>query len=255
MPFGLPSMASAYQRNMQRILAAQEARYHAVLEEMETDFKEPPEPPEPPEAQDPGGSRRVIPSTHAFSCTNSTSSTEPGDIFQARLAGSAPRAALFLGRMGPSLWHVSLLLMSLSYLAGGTPRVASSPSARAGPSGMYLPAFTQADLPSMLNLPTVITCPIVASHGASSHWHDAGAWVRPCHIDKPERSSSGSRHASRTSPHQALSAFILSRPTNGRLIDVMANHVSSCACSQGSCGKNSKRHHESTFLLCNSLAC
>ena len=50
MPFGLPSVASAYQRNMRRVLAAQEARYHAVLEEMETVFKEPPEP------QGPGGS-------------------------------------------------------------------------------------------------------------------------------------------------------------------------------------------------------
>ena len=56
MPFGLLSMASAYQRNMRRVLAAQEARYHAVLEEMETVFREPPEPPEPPEAQGPGGS-------------------------------------------------------------------------------------------------------------------------------------------------------------------------------------------------------
>ena len=56
MPFGLPSVATAYQRNMRQVLAAQEARYHAVLEEMETVFKEPPEPPEPPEAQGPGGS-------------------------------------------------------------------------------------------------------------------------------------------------------------------------------------------------------
>ena len=56
MPFGLPSVASAYQRNMRRVLAAQEARYHAVLEEMETVFREPPEPPEPPKAQGPGGS-------------------------------------------------------------------------------------------------------------------------------------------------------------------------------------------------------
>ena len=56
MPFGLPSVASAYQRNMRRVLAAQEARYHAVLEEMETVFKEPPKPPKPPEAQGPGGS-------------------------------------------------------------------------------------------------------------------------------------------------------------------------------------------------------
>ena len=44
MPFGLPSVASAYQRNMRRVLAAQEARYHAVLEEMETVFRELPEP-------------------------------------------------------------------------------------------------------------------------------------------------------------------------------------------------------------------
>ena len=56
MPFGLPSIASAYQRNMRRVLAAQEARYRAVLEEMETVFREPPEPLEPPEAQVPGGS-------------------------------------------------------------------------------------------------------------------------------------------------------------------------------------------------------
>ena len=56
MPFGLPSVATAYQRNMRQVLAAQEARFHAVLEEMETVFREPPEPPEPPEAQGPGGS-------------------------------------------------------------------------------------------------------------------------------------------------------------------------------------------------------
>ena len=43
MPFGLPSVASAYQRDLRRVLAAQEARYHAVLEEMETVFREPPE--------------------------------------------------------------------------------------------------------------------------------------------------------------------------------------------------------------------
>ena len=56
MPFGLPSVASAYQRDLRHVLAAQEVRYHAVLEEMETVFREPPEPPEPPEAQGPGGS-------------------------------------------------------------------------------------------------------------------------------------------------------------------------------------------------------
>ena len=56
---------------------------------------------------------------------------------------------------------------------------------------------------SMFNLPMTIT-----HHGGYSRWHDACARVRPCNIDKPERSSSDSRHAPRTSPHQALSAFI-----------------------------------------------
>ena len=56
MPFGLPSVPSAYQRNLRRILAAQEARHHAVRMEMETVLKEPPEPPKLPEAQGPGGS-------------------------------------------------------------------------------------------------------------------------------------------------------------------------------------------------------
>ena len=56
MPFGLPSVATAYQRNLRSILATQEARHHAVLTEMETVLKEPPGPPEPPEAQGPGGS-------------------------------------------------------------------------------------------------------------------------------------------------------------------------------------------------------
>ena len=43
-------------------------------------------------------------------------------------AGSALRAASFPGRMGLSLWHLSLVLMSLGYLARGAPRAASSPS-------------------------------------------------------------------------------------------------------------------------------
>ena len=56
MPFGLPSVSSAYRRNLRRLLAAQEARHHAVLAEMETGLQEPPEPPKPPEAQGPSGS-------------------------------------------------------------------------------------------------------------------------------------------------------------------------------------------------------
>ena len=87
-----------------------------------------------------------------------------------------------------------------------------------------------------------------------SHRHGTGAWVRPSHADKSQWSSSGSRHAPCTSPHQALSAFISSRATSGRLIAVAANRVSSCACSQGSHGKDSRRHRESPFLSCNCLA-
>ena len=56
MPFGLPSVSSAFQRNLRRILADQEARNHAILKDMEMVLKEPPEPPEPPEAQSSGGS-------------------------------------------------------------------------------------------------------------------------------------------------------------------------------------------------------
>ena len=56
MPFGLPSVATAYQRHLWSILAAQEARHHDVLAEMETVLEEPPEPPKPREAQGPGGS-------------------------------------------------------------------------------------------------------------------------------------------------------------------------------------------------------
>ena len=56
MPFGLPSMVAAYQRDLRSVLAAQEARHHAVLTEMETVLEEPLGPPRPPEAQGPGGS-------------------------------------------------------------------------------------------------------------------------------------------------------------------------------------------------------
>ena len=49
----------------------------------------------------------------------------------------------------------------------GAPLVLHHPqAARAGLSGMYLPAFTQADLPSMLNLPTVVTYSIATRHGS-----------------------------------------------------------------------------------------
>ena len=56
MPFDPPNAAATYEGHLQSILAAQEARRHAVLAEMETILKEPPGPLEPPEAQGPDGS-------------------------------------------------------------------------------------------------------------------------------------------------------------------------------------------------------
>ena len=51
MPFGLPSVATAFHRNLRSVMAGQEARHHAVLVEMETTLKEPPGPLEPPKAE------------------------------------------------------------------------------------------------------------------------------------------------------------------------------------------------------------
>src|SRR3954462_3902702 len=48
MPYGLPSMATAYQRLMRGILEDQEDRLSAALAEMEAAHEEPPVPPEPP---------------------------------------------------------------------------------------------------------------------------------------------------------------------------------------------------------------
>ena len=56
MPFGLPSVAATFQRNLQSVMVGQEARHHAVWVEMAMVLKEPLEPPEPPKAQVPGGS-------------------------------------------------------------------------------------------------------------------------------------------------------------------------------------------------------
>ena len=69
MPFGLPSVASAYQRDLRRVPTAQEVRYHAVVEEMETIFKEPPEPQSLP--------RLRAPAAHEESFLQRTSSAAP----------------------------------------------------------------------------------------------------------------------------------------------------------------------------------
>ena len=105
------------------------------------------------------------------------------------------------------------------------------------PSGCIIPKPLGPDpvaciflhLPKLICLPC-LTCLRLSPARSSPptgppHRHGAGAWVRPCHVDKSERSSSGSRHAPRTSPHQALSAFTSSGPTSGRLTAVTANHV------------------------------
>ena len=56
MPFGLPNAATTFQRHLQSILEAQEAKHHAVLAEMETVLEEPLGPAEPPETQGFNGS-------------------------------------------------------------------------------------------------------------------------------------------------------------------------------------------------------
>ena len=118
-------------------------------------------------------------------------------------------------------------LMSLAYLVGGAPRAASSPS-RSGLTQWHV-SFMHLLKPAtlMFDLSMITTCSIVASHGASARWHIAGAWVRPYHVDKPKRSSSGSRHAPRMSPHQALSAFTPSRSNQQRAGNHKARSCSS----------------------------
>ena len=74
MPFGLPSISATYQRDLRRLLAAQEARHHAVMMEMETVLKEPPKP------QSLLRLRALVvreeqPFRRTFSCPNSPSST------------------------------------------------------------------------------------------------------------------------------------------------------------------------------------
>ena len=148
---------------------------------------------------------------HAFSCTNSTSSTEPGDIFQARLAGSAPRAALFPGRVCRSLRHGIPFAYVFSLPCWGRPSGCIIPT----PLGPDPVACIFLHLPKSI-CSSCLTC--LRQSPAQSlpptgppHRHGADAWVRPGHVDKSERSSSVSRHAPRTSPHQALSAFTSSQ--------------------------------------------
>ena len=50
MPFVLPNVVASHQRHLRSILAAQEARHHKVLAEMEVVLREPHGPPDPPKA-------------------------------------------------------------------------------------------------------------------------------------------------------------------------------------------------------------
>ena len=107
-------------------------------------------------------------------------------------ATSAPRAASFPGRVGPSLRRVSLLFMFLAYLVGGAPRAASSPS-RSGLTQWRLlfPHLSKWICSFMTGLLEIIACSIDTYLWSRSLWPGACAWVRPCNVDKSEWSSSG----------------------------------------------------------------
>ena len=155
--------------------------------------------------------------------------------------------------MGPSLWHVSLLLMSLAYLVGGRPPGCIIPK----PLGPDPVAYIFVHLSKLICSPC-LTCQLLSPARSSlpRGLHTGTALV---HGSVPATSTNLScralargmpraRHLTRPSvpsPHL--------RATSGRLAAVPANHVSSCACSQGSHGEDSRRHRESPFLSCNSL--
>ena len=126
--------------------------------------------------------------------------------------------------MGPSLWCVSFSYV-FSLPCWGRPSGCIIPK----PLGLDLVACIFLHLPKLICFPC-LTCPRLSPARSSpptgpSHRHGAGARVRPCHVDKSERSSSGSRHAPRMSPHKALSAFTSPGPTSGRQAAITANHV------------------------------
>ena len=101
---------------------------------------------------------------HGFSRTNSTSSIEPGDIFQVHLSWERPSGRTIPRPRGsvPVACIPSAYVFKFTSL--GAPLGLHHPhAARARPSGMYLPAFIQVDLLFMLNLPTAIACSVIAS--------------------------------------------------------------------------------------------
>ena len=128
MPFGLPNVASAFQRNLRSILATQEPGITQSWRRWRRSSRNRLDPQSLPRLRAPAA-REGRP-LHRASSATSTPLLQWNQVTSSKFisAGSALRAASFPGRVGPSLRHVSLLLMSLAYLAGGAPRAASSPS-------------------------------------------------------------------------------------------------------------------------------
>ena len=145
-------------------------------------LEEPPTPPEPPEALGLRGlcgsasTPRVV---RYFSIPSSP--TVSGDIFQVPFsARSTHRAASFPGRMGPSPRHVFVLLMFFTYLVGGAPRAALSPSCSGLTQWCLLsPHLSEWICSFMLNLLDLIACSIDTYLWSRSLWHDTYARVRP----------------------------------------------------------------------------
>ena len=123
MPYGLPNAAATYQRLMRGIMEAQEARRSAALAEMEMVRGEPPAPPEPPEAPGPGAHEDRLPQpTESATPTPLRPQRHQVTSFKFHFQlGAPPWAALFPGRVGPSLRHVSRLFHVVSLPCWGRP--------------------------------------------------------------------------------------------------------------------------------------
>ena len=107
-------------------------------------------------------------------------------------ARSARRAASFPGRVGPFLRHVSILLMLFTYLVGGAPRAALSPSCSGLTQWRLLsPHLSKWICSFMLNLLDLIACSIDTYLWSRSLWRETCARVRPCNAKKSEWLSSG----------------------------------------------------------------
>ena len=100
MPFGLPSMEAAFQRNLPSVLAAQEARHHAVLAEMETVLEEPPGPQSLPRLKAPVA-REEQPLRHASSATPTSLRQRNQVTFSKFIQLGAPPGCIIPRQHGP----------------------------------------------------------------------------------------------------------------------------------------------------------